>query len=190
MVIEKGERLAGFDGFKPQTDATEFRGHRVGIHTIEAVSDDIAKSTLIEKWRRLTLALCLGTYPRQMPSEPVRRTNQKVAGADRRIADLESEDGAFGFRGRLALDGLFDNGIESRVQQALHERVRRVVGTGGLALIASNCAEGEDARGEFHGGVEFEQALVDTAQLLAAQVAVVHQSPGAAVLDQCQITNR
>jgi hypothetical protein len=82
-----------------------------------------------------------------------------------------------------------DNGVERRVQQALHERVGRVVGAGCLALIAGDSVEGEDAGGEFHGGVEFEQALIDAAQLLAAQVAVVHQPPAAAILDKAEITD-
>ena len=43
---------------------------------------------------------------------------------------------------------------------------------------------------EFHGGVEFEQALVDAAQFLAAQVAVVHQPPAAAVFDEPEIAYR
>ena len=75
----------------------------------------------------------------------MRRTDQKVTGADGRIADLESEDGLLRFRSRLALDGLFDDGIERRVQQALHERVGRVVRARGLALIAGNRSEGEDS---------------------------------------------
>ena len=125
-----------------------------------------------------------------MLGQPVRCANQEVAGANRWIADFESQDGFLCFRGRFALNGLFDNGVKRRVQQALHERVRRVVRTGGLALIAGYGAEGEDAGCEFHGGVEFEQALIDAAQFLAAQVAVVHQPPAAAVLDECEIANR
>ena len=146
VVIEEGERLAGFDGFKPQADAAEFGGHGVDVHSIEAVADDIAQGALVVERGGFAFALCLGAHLGQMLGQPVRRANQEVAGADGRIADLESEDGLLCFRGRLALDGLFDNGVERRVQQALHERVGRVVGAGGLALIAGDGAEGEDCR--------------------------------------------
>ena len=190
VVIEERERLAGFDGFKPKADAAKFGGHGVDVYSVEAVADDIAQGVLVVERRGFAFTLCLGTDIGQMLGQPVRRADQEVAGADGRIADLESQDCLFGFRGRLALDGLFDDGVERRVQQALHERVGRVVGAGGLALIAGDSAEGEDAGGEFHGGVEFEQALVDAAQFLAAQVAVVHQPPAAAVFDEPEIAYR
>jgi len=71
-----------------------------------------------------------GHWPDAWPAGAPRRPGS--AGADGRIANLESEDCLFSFRGRLALDSLFDNGVESRVQQTLHKRVGRVVGTGSL----------------------------------------------------------
>ena len=66
VVIEEGERLAGFDGFKPQTDAAEFGGHGVDVHSIKAVADDIAQSVLVVERRGFALALRLGAHQGQM----------------------------------------------------------------------------------------------------------------------------
>ena len=42
VVIEEGERFAGFDGFQPQADAAEFGGHGIYVHSVEAVPNDVA----------------------------------------------------------------------------------------------------------------------------------------------------
>src|ERR1039458_450933 len=99
MVIEEGERLAGFDSLKPKTDATEFSGHWVGVHTIEAVSDDIAQGMLVIERGGLAFALRLGTHLSAMLGESVRRPHEEVAGANSRIADFEGQNGLLGFRG-------------------------------------------------------------------------------------------
>ena len=124
-----------------------------------------------------------------MLRQAVRRTDKEVSGANGGIANLESQDGLLGFCGRLALDRLLNYGVEGRIQQALHERVRRVVRAGCLALIAHHGSEGKEARVEFHGWIKFQKTLVDAPQLFAPQVPIVHQTPSAAVLNKAQVAD-
>ena len=76
----------------------------------------------------------------------------------------------------LALDRLLHDRVEGGVEQALHERVGRVVGAGGLALVAGELGKGEARAVGTDLRREREQALVDAAQLLGAEVPVVDGS--------------
>ena len=66
--------------------------------------------------------------------------------------------------------------VERGVEQALNQYVGGVVGAGRLAGIAGELGEGEVRAVAAHLRGEREQALVDSAQLLGAEVAVVHRS--------------
>ena len=66
--------------------------------------------------------------------------------------------------------------VERGVEQALHQHVGSVVGAGGLPGVAGELGEGEVRAVAAHLRGEREQALVDAAQLLGAEVAVVHRS--------------
>ena len=174
VVVEEGERLAGFQRFEPQAHAAQLGGHRVDVHAVEAAADHVAQGVLVEERRGFALALRQRAHAGQVPGQPVRRADEEVAGADGRVADLEGEDGLLGLGAGLALDRLLHHRVEGGVEQALHQRVGRVVGAGGLALVAGELGEGEagavgaDLRGQR------EQALVDAAQFLGAEVLVVH----------------
>ena len=67
-----------------------------------------------------------------------------------------------------------DDWVQRRIQQALNQTVRCVIRAARLALVADELGEAEasavgaDLRGER------QQALVDAAQLLGAEVLVVH----------------
>ena len=111
-----------------------------------------------------------------MPGEAMRRAHQKVTGADRRVADLQIEDLPFGVGAGLAAHRLLHHRVQRRVQQTLHQGVGRVVGAGGLAGVAGELGEGEVRPVAAHPRREGEQALVDAAQLLGAEVAVVHRA--------------
>ena len=71
------------------------------------------------------------------------------------------------------LQSIFDHRLEGGVEQALDEGVRGVVGAGGLAVVAGGGVEGKGAGVEIDLGVEFEEGLVDGAELFGAEVAVV-----------------
>ena len=69
--------------------------------------------------------------------------------------------------------GVVEHRVEGRVEQAVDQRRRGVVGAGRLALVAGDGLEGEGARSSGRSGARLEQRLVDAAELLGAEVAVV-----------------
>ncbi|MCB1099835.1 MAG: hypothetical protein KDN22_29985, partial [Verrucomicrobiae bacterium] len=71
------------------------------------------------------------------------------------------------------IEASLDDGIKRGVEQALNERVRRVVGAGGFAIIASGGVERKGAGINVDGGMEFEQRFVDGAEFFGTEVAVV-----------------
>ena len=95
-------------------------------------------------------------------------------------------------RSALAPDRLVHDRVEGRVEQAVDEARRRVVGARGLALVAGGGAEREPRRVgvDLDPRVELEEALVDAAELLGAEVAVVDEAEAAVLLDRRQGADR
>ena len=74
----------------------------------------------------------------------------------------------------LIRHGSFDDRIESGVEQALHERIRRVVRTRCLPPVAGELREREVSPAAVHLRRQCQQTLVYAAQLLGAEIVVVH----------------
>ena len=72
----------------------------------------------------------------------------------------------------------------------MHQLVGRVVGARGLARVAGELREGEARAVAAELGCESEQALVDPAQLLRAEVAVVHRPQDPALTDEGEAAER
>ena len=176
VVVEEGERLPGLEGFEPEVHAAELGRHGVDVHAVEAPADDVAEGVLVEERRRLALARRVRANPGKVPGEAMCRADEEVAGADGRVADLEVEDRPLGLLAGLAPERRLHHRVERGVEQALHQYVGGVVGAGGLAGIAGELGEGEVRAVAAHLRGEREQALVDAAQLLGAEIAVVHRS--------------
>ena len=185
VVVEEGERLAGLEGLHPEADLAQLDGHRVDVDAVEAAADDVAQG--VRGWPRASGS-----------SSPVRTAARRRAmrwaaamrkwpRADSRVADLEGEEGlARRSTPCLAAHGLSHDRIERGVEQALDERVGRVVAAGGLALVAGSGLKLEGAGVGVDVGVQLQQALVDAAELLGAEVAVVHGAADVAILDKCE----
>src|SRR5690606_9669783 len=99
----------------------------------------------------------------------------KMPRATRRINDGEAEQ-LLDRVSRVLGDGVGDDGLESAVEQHLHEAVGRVVAAGRLARVALGFASGGE--GELPPILcdlrnELEKTLVDRAQLLGSHVAPV-----------------
>ena len=190
VVVEEGERLAGLQGLQPQAHAAELGGHRVPVHAVEAAADHVAERVLMEQRGGLAVARRMGAHAGQMAGEAVGGADQEVAGADSGVADLEVEDRPLRLGPGLAADRRLDHRVEGRVEQALHQRVGRVVGARGLARVAGELREGEARAVAAELGREPEQALVDAAQLLRAEVAVVHRPQHPALADEGEAAER
>jgi len=65
----------------------------------------------------------------------------------------------------------------------------RVIAAGGLALVAAGGVQTEIAALEVELGMQLEQGLVDAAQLLGAEVAVIDLTAAAAVADDREVTD-
>ena len=89
---------------------------------------------------------------------------------------MRSRIAPFGFGAGLAAHRLRHDRIEGRIQQTLHQNVGGVVGPGRLAGVAGEFGEGEVRTIAAHPRGEREQALVDAAQLLGAEVSVIHRA--------------
>ena len=190
VVIEERERLARLERFEPQAHAAQLRGHRVDVDAIQAAADDVAQCVLVEQRRRLALALRCCPDAREVPGQPVRRANQEVTGTDGRVAHLQREDRLLSLGTALALDRLLDDGVERGVEQALHQRVWRVVRARRLALVAGELGEGEAGAVGADLRRQRQQALVHAAQLLGPQVLVVHRTQHLALARERQIPER
>jgi len=105
------------------------------------VADDVAQGGLVEQRRRFALARGQGADAGKMPGQPMGRADKEMAGAHSRVTYLEGENSLLGLSARLAFDGLLHHRVEGGVEQALHQRVGRVVGAGGLALVAGELGE-------------------------------------------------
>ena len=189
-MVEKGERLPRLQRLQPQAHPAELGRHRVHVHAVQAAADDVAERMLIEERRRLALAGRVRAHPGEMPGEAMGRAHQEVAGADRRVADLQIEDRPLGVGAELAAHRLPHHRVEGRVQQTLHQGVGRVVGPGRLAGVAGELGEGEVCAVTAHLRREREQALVDAAQLLGAEVPVVHRAQDLVLAGEGEVAQR
>ncbi len=96
----------------------------------------------------------------------------------------------------MAAQGLGDDGFEGQVDEFLDQGGRGVVAAGELALVAGQgllaveAGKVEAAVGEVQARDEFQQALVDAAQLLAAHVAVVDGDAVALVDEGAELAHR
>ena len=86
VVIEEGERLAGFQGFQPQAHPAQLDGHGVDVHAVEAAADDVAEGGAGGLGAGFLLA---GAGRGHAPRQAMGGGDQEVAGADGRVADLE-----------------------------------------------------------------------------------------------------
>src|SRR5262245_38269366 len=111
--------------------------------------------------------------------------DEEVARANSFVADLAAEDG---FLGRLEAElgevalAFKQDGFEGRVQQAVDERRRRVVAAGSFAFAACMSVQLEFGGIEIEFWMLFKQRFIDTAELRAANVLVVHRAAKAALL--------
>jgi len=109
-----------------------------------------------------------------------------VAAAAGGIADFKGEDGRF----RIGLPGCgIEHRIQGRIEQLMDEAGGRVIAAGGLALVAAGGVQTEIAALEVELGMQLEQGLVDAAQLLGAEVAVIDLTAAAAVADDREVTD-
>ena len=174
VAVEKDKRLARLQRFDPETEPAQLYGHRVHVHAVEAMADHVAQRALVERRRRLALAGRIGANTGQVAGQTVRGADQEVTRSDRRVAYLQAEDRLLRVRADLAAGRRFDDRVERRVEQALHQRIRRVVGPRRLATIAGELGERE-VPAAVHLRRQRQQAFVHAAQLLGAEIVVVHR---------------
>ena len=87
------------------------------------------------------------------------------------------------------LDGVIDHGVERGVQKGGHQRRGRVVGPRGLTLIARNLDELVSAFLNHHPRDQFQQGLIDGAEFLRPEVAIVHQLKALPRLEPAEVTD-
>ena len=187
VVVEKGERFAGFEGFEPEGDFAQLDGHGIDVHAIKAVADDVAQGGLIDARTRFFLA---AAHAGEMPRDAVAGANDEVAGAGGHVANFEAQQRGFLFLRRLRLgQPLGDDGFERGVEQALDEGIGRVIAAAGLALVASGDVEFEAAGVGVDARVHFQQSLIDAAEFFRAEILVIHRPADIAILNETQCVN-
>ena len=80
------------------------------------------------------------------------------------------------------------NRVEGRVEQALHEAVRRVVAAGGLAFVAGELGEGKPRAVGADLRSQCEEAFVNAAKLFRTEVLVVHRAQDFALAGEGQVS--
>lgn len=176
-MLEEGEGLAGLEGLHPEAHLAQLDGHGVHVHAVEAVADDVAQGRAGGLGGRLLVARADGG---EAPGDPVGGGDQEVAAPAGRVADLEAEDRALG----IGLPGrLLEHRVQGGVEEAPDQGRGRVVAAGGLPLVTAGRLQLEARRVGVDLGVELQERLVDTPQLLRAEVLVVH-GPADALLDR------
>ena len=183
VVVEEGERFAGFEGFKPEAHAAKLGGHGVNVHAVKAAADNVAEGGTggLGAW-----FLLAGPGGGHTPGKAVGRADEKVAGADGRVADFQLQErlrsgGAF-----LSLDGFGDDRLQGGIEQALHEGVVRVIAAGGLALVPGGGLEFEGPGIGIHDGMQFEKAFVNRTEFLRPKVLVVDRPSDISIANECQ----
>ncbi len=187
MVVEKGERFAGFEGFEPESDFAQLDGHGVDVHAVKAVADDIAQGGAVNGGAGFFLA---AAHAGEMPRNAVAGANDEVARASGHVANFEAQQRGFLFLRRFRLgQALGDDGFERGVEQALDEGIGRVIAATGLAFVAGGNVEFKAAGVGVDARVHFQQSLIDAAEFFRAEILVVHRPPDVVVLDECERVN-
>ena len=133
VLVEVGQRLAGFQRFQPERDLGQFGGHGVDVDAVDAAADDSAQRCPDHGVGRLGLAGFLGG---DALGDPAGGGDEEVAGAAGGVADGDVQQRRDSFLGGRVGAGLVEQRVERGVEQALDQRGRRVVGAGLLALVA------------------------------------------------------
>ncbi len=180
MVIKEGEGLTRLDGLDPEAHLTEFDRHGIQVHTVDAVADHISESVLIllRTWFNLSSANL-----RQMAGQSMCCRNQEVTASARWIAYLEFENRLLRIAGCLPLSLLRNYRFEGRVEEALNERIWRVVGPARLSLITTGHGEREGTGLDRHKRVKLEQRFIDRPQFLGPEISVIDRAKHPVLLD-------
>ncbi len=90
MGIEKAQRLARLHRLQPEGGLAQLHRQRVEVHAMDAVGHHLAQGLAIVAFRGLVGA---GAQPRHLGGQTAGGGEQEVAGAGRRIDDLEVQQG-------------------------------------------------------------------------------------------------
>ena len=88
VLVEVGQRLAGFQGFQPERDLGQFGGHRVDVYAVDAAADHAAEGLADLGVRGLGFAGFLGG---DALGDAAGGGDEEVAGAAGGVADGEVE---------------------------------------------------------------------------------------------------
>lgn len=168
VSVEEGERLPRRESFQQEIEAAKLRAHRVHVHPVEAASDHSPKRLPVRLRRGFVVP---GSDGGEATGDAVGSPDQKMPAPDRRVADLEIEDGPLGIR---LPRRLFQHRVERGVEEARNERVRRVVAPGRLPLVPRDDFEGERPGVRVEDGGKLQQRLVDAPEFLRPEVPVVN----------------
>ena len=76
MVIEEGERFARLHRFEPEADfGTQFDGHGVDVHAIDAMADDFAEG--VAKFAHARF-VAFGAWQRETASDALRGGDEEM----------------------------------------------------------------------------------------------------------------
>ena len=176
LVVEEAEREAGVYRLDPERDLGEFHGHRVAVHPVDATACRVAErmAEVGEGGR------ALGADASHACGNAPGRRQQEVTRAAGRVDHGEPEQGL----GRILRLGLgpLQHRVEGGVKKRLNKAVRRVVGAGGLALVALLLGDigGEDERAAVVRKLrlKLEEGFVHRAELLGLHRAPVDRHHG------------
>ncbi len=174
--VEEGEGPAGVEGFQPERNLGEFGGQRVEVHPVQAVGDHVPHGGLGRRHRWFGFA---GADGGEATGDAPGRGGEEMTGAAGRVAYGDREQGLLRISGG-------NHGVQYRVEglveQDLDEAGWGVVGAGGLAVVAGGDVKGEHASLGIEVRDELKEGLVDAAEFLGAEVAVVDRSGQAGVV--------
>ena len=88
VLVQVGQRLAGFQGFQPERDLGQFGGHGVDVDAVDAAADHAAQRGPHDRVGRLGVAGLLGGDPL---GDPAGGGDEEVPGAAGGVADGEAE---------------------------------------------------------------------------------------------------
>jgi hypothetical protein len=117
-----------------------------------------------------------GAHLGQPAGDPPGGGDQERSRAHGRVAHRDGQQGRFGGWAVRRLHRVVQQRVQRGVEQAVNQAARRVVGAGGLALVAGRGGQGVGAGGGVVPRMQFQQRLVDAAELLCAQMLEVHSA--------------
>ena len=188
--IQEGEGLSWVYRLDPEGHLAEFDGKGVAVDTVNAVSNHLAQDLLPLVFVRRSVP---GFQDGYLGCQASCGGQQEVTGTAGGVDDLQLEQGRDGI-GRIAGNGLLDDGIQCGTDELVHQRGGRVVGTGQLALAPSGVlfdeGEGRLVGLRVDGGVELEEALVDGSQFFGVHVPIVDAGESVAGLEEGEVADR